>query len=256
MSGRLSLASIGILLFLLLALITAGVAAANSFVLASDLRFENTLPGNRAPSLVYAFRAVTLLGDIIVVIGIAGIIGIFLYFSKLHRAYIAGLAATLVSAIGINFIMKELVERVRPESFAPSALESAFSFPSGHATFSVALYGFVTYLLCKKYPKNAAVLISIAVVLIFVIGFSRLYLGMHFLSDVLAGYLLGGLCLLFGIWVTKNSVTETPFGSKSHVQISHLGVGLDERLTRGDVGAHEDVKDAVGRFGVFNVDAL
>ncbi|OGG62717.1 hypothetical protein A3I46_01125 [Candidatus Kaiserbacteria bacterium RIFCSPLOWO2_02_FULL_54_13] len=203
MSRRFSLASIGVLLFLLLALITAGVAAADSFVLASDLRFENALLGNRAPFLVYAFRAVTLLGDIVVVIGIAGIIGIFLYFSKLHRAYIAGLAATLVSAIGINFIMKELVERVRPESFAPSALESAFSFPSGHATFSVALYGFVTYLLCKRYPENATVLISTAIMIILVVGFSRLYLGMHFLSDVLAGYLLGGLCLLFGIWMTK-----------------------------------------------------
>jgi undecaprenyl-diphosphatase len=80
-------------------------------------------------------------------------------------------------------------------------VEHSFSFPSGHATIAVAFYGFLAFLAMrgtKRWEKSVNICFAgIAVVLL--IGFSRLYLGVHYLSDVWAGYLVGALWLIAGI---------------------------------------------------------
>ena len=78
---------------------------------------------------------------------------------------------------------------------------SSFSFPSGHATAAVAFYGVVFYLLIRnaKRLKSKFALLTTGFVFILIIGFSRMYLGEHYLSDVVGGYLLGFLWLLFSI---------------------------------------------------------
>jgi len=173
-----------------------------SVILTADLWFENLLLTVRTPFFLHLFNWISLLGNTVVVLGIMGIIGLFLLFFKYDKAYVAGLFATVIGAGGMGYVMKMLIERARPNGLIPSTIETSFSFPSGHATLAMALYGFGAYLLCKLYPKNAAVIVTLTTLIILVIGFSRLYLGVHFPSDVFAGYLLGGIWLLIGIEIT------------------------------------------------------
>ena len=112
----------------------------------------------------------------------------------------------LVGALGflgveaITAILKVLVHRARPDVLMQAIHETSFSFPSGHATSAAFVFGYFGYMLLKKYPhqtKRVWVIffVTLAVVLIDV---SRLYLGVHYLSDVLVGNLIG----LLGLFVT------------------------------------------------------
>ena len=191
-----------VVLFLFFIFITAAVMAPQSFIVAGDQWFENMLLGVRTPFLLNVFGAITFFGNTVVVMGVAGI-ALLLLWSKRHKAYAAGLATTLIGAAVTDYMMKVIIERARPSGLIPSVIENSFSFPSGHATAAMALYGFMAYVLCKLFPERKPVIVTAAVLIIGSIGFSRLYLGLHFPSDVLAGYLLGGLWLLLGIAVIK-----------------------------------------------------
>ncbi len=201
----------GTVLFLILAKLAVGVVHANSLLLATDLSFENFLLAHRTPSLLHFFNLITMLGNTVVVIAIVLVVGAWLFFSRFHNAYVIGLVTTLVGAGGTDFIMKALIERARPNGLIPATIETSSSFPSGHATFSMALYGFLTYFLCKHYPKYSPLFITLGSLLILAIAFSRLYLGVHFPSDVVAGLTLGALWLLIGIEVTKRFLTTWRF---------------------------------------------
>ena len=78
---------------------------------------------------------------------------------------------------------------------------TGYSFPSGHATIAVAFYGFLGYVLIRCTARRALriTLLVASGVLVLAMGLSRIGLGVHYLSDVWAGYLLGTLCLLVGI---------------------------------------------------------
>lgn len=105
----------------------------------------------------------------------------------------------LIGCLGATFLnleLKVLFERVRPALWKQLITENSFSFPSGHALGSLFLYGFLAYLLAQNYPKLTPIIYSLATLLIMTIGFSRLYLGVHWPSDVLAGY---GVSI---IWLT------------------------------------------------------
>ncbi len=189
--------------FLLLMFITAEVMTPHSFVVLTDQWVENLLFSVRTPFLLTLFNWVTLFGNTLIVIGMAGIVGAFLLYSKTYRAQIAGLAVTLIGAASTGYVMKILIERMRPSGLIPSLIETSFSFPSGHATAAMAFYGFVAYLLCTLFPAKKLTVLAAAIAIIVSVGFSRLYLGVHFPSDVLAGYILGCLWILVGIGVTE-----------------------------------------------------
>ncbi|MBV9349655.1 MAG: phosphatase PAP2 family protein, partial [Patescibacteria group bacterium] len=70
-------------------------------------------------------------------------------------------------------------------------------------TAAMAFYGYLGYFLSQRYPAKAAYIRLVMVVVILLVGASRLYLGVHFPSDVLGGYILGGFCLLLGIEVSE-----------------------------------------------------
>lgn len=104
----------------------------------------------------------------------------------------------------INLIIKEIIKRPRP-SVTRLVNESGYSFPSGHAMTSIAFYGFLIYLIYKriqnKYLKWA--LIIVLCILIFLIGFSRIYLGVHYASDVISGFIAGAIYLIIFIKISK-----------------------------------------------------
>ncbi|RYG72901.1 phosphatase PAP2 family protein [Lentibacillus lipolyticus] len=108
---------------------------------------------------------------------------------------------TLVSH-GLNIVMKELVERERPSIFIAANAEG-YSFPSGHAMIPMVCYGFLAYLISKQLrsDKQAVLLQWALALLIFLIGISRYVINVHYLTDVLAGFIFGFIFLIILIRV-------------------------------------------------------
>jgi membrane-associated phospholipid phosphatase len=112
------------------------------------------------------------------------------------------LTAWVLSYVGgtvLDFAMKEIIRRPRPEFAALFLHGTSWSFPSGHSMGSLIGYSMLAYTIIHVRPvKNRAAQVAIwaaAAVMVALIGFSRLYLAVHFLSDVVAGYALGALWL-------------------------------------------------------------
>jgi undecaprenyl-diphosphatase len=112
----------------------------------------------------------------------------------------AAFIALTIPARLTNEILKRLIERPRPTAEQVHVLLAAngFAFPSGHATSAVVFFGLLAWLVCRRLrhplPRGAAV--TLAAIVIGLIGLSRIYLGAHWPSDVLGGYAFGGLLLI------------------------------------------------------------
>lgn len=120
---------------------------------------------------------------------------------KLAEAKFFALAC--LGALILNSGLKLFFAKSRPELWHRLIVETSFSFPSGHALGSLVLYGFFAYLAASKRPKLAYPLYSGASILIVLIGISRLYLGVHWPTDVIAGYGVGFLWLMVCIIMLK-----------------------------------------------------
>lgn len=130
--------------------------------------------------------------------------GTFLLLTVFRRRLEAGLLA-LSTGGGLLLVLavKNLLDRERPVLDAPVHLETGFSFPSGHTTVSFCFYGFLTYLLCRqrRSPWLWLVMVLILALVVGAIGLSRVYLGVHYPSDVLAGVSLGLLWTSLCAWI-------------------------------------------------------
>ena len=115
----------------------------------------------------------------------------------MKRRYTDGIRFTIVCIGGIliNQIMKLFFAKPRPELWARLIAEHSFSFPSGHAVGSMVVYGFIAYILAKELQQYKRYVYTVAGILIIAIGFSRLYLGVHYPTDIIAGYGVGFLWL-------------------------------------------------------------
>ena len=106
-------------------------------------------------------------------------------------------AANLVGIVALNYALKEIVQRPRPEGFRLIA-ETGYSFPSGHSMVAVAFYGFMIWLIIR-YEEDRLQRWIWSLALFFVvimIGVSRVYLGVHYFSDVMAGYCVAAVWLV------------------------------------------------------------
>lgn len=114
-------------------------------------------------------------------------------------------AALLLIAYSFSRILdpslKLAFQRNRPQLWEVLARPASYSFPSGHALSSMIVYGFAAYLLAQFYPQRRLVCWLGAAAWILLIGFSRVYLGVHWPSDVVAGFALGfALVYLAASW--------------------------------------------------------
>jgi membrane-associated phospholipid phosphatase len=100
-------------------------------------------------------------------------------------------AVICVGGLLINQVMKSFFAKPRPELWTRLISEHSFSFPSGHAVGSMVVYGFIAYIFARELPIYKKYIYAVASILIFAIGFSRLYLGVHYPTDIIAGYGVG-----------------------------------------------------------------
>jgi len=124
----------------------------------------------------------------------------------MKRRYADGIRFTVVCAGGvlINQVMKLFFAKPRPELWPILITETSFSFPSGHAVGSMVVYGFIAYILAKEMQRHKKYVYAAANFLIIAIlfqrgyanGLSRLYLGVHYPTDIIAGYGIGFLWLI------------------------------------------------------------
>lgn len=129
------------------------------------------------------------------------LIAYFLFIKK-HKWYSIKVPAIALSSLGLMFLLKGLFDRQRP-SVSLLFQAKGLSFPSGHALMSVTFYGLLVYMVFKnvKNPPLKWSLISFLILLIIIIGMSRVYLRVHYATDVIAGYCVGFLWLVFTVWL-------------------------------------------------------
>jgi undecaprenyl-diphosphatase len=147
--------------------------------------------------------AITELGDTTVVVVVTIIMFLWLASKRAWRTAVYWLVA-IAGASALNTAIKVALHRARPGELFYSGW-SAFSFPSGHSTVNVALYGFLAFLVVREIRPTGRLLVALgATTLIVLIAFSRLYLGAHWLSDVLGGLAFGSAWLaLLGLFYLR-----------------------------------------------------
>lgn len=137
-----------------------------------------------------------------------------LFYVKRRRISAVLLPVATVGGMVLTTVLKTVFERDRPELFNSGYNASFYSFPSGHATMAVGFYGTLTLLVAMrlKGARRWAVVAS-GLLLVLLIGFSRLYLGVHYPTDIIAGYLAAPLWistigLAYGLWRAVRVATK------------------------------------------------
>lgn len=134
---------------------------------------------------------------------IVPIIAVFFYFKHYKKEAFFSVFITLGNIL--NPIIKNIVNRARPTNDLVKVLEekTTSSFPSGHAMGAIIFYGFLIYLVWKLPFKHKKIITFILTIFILFVGISRIYLGTHWPTDVLAGYIIGIIWLMFVIFLYK-----------------------------------------------------
>lgn len=156
-----------------------------------DREVARSLHEHATPAWTDVFTAITWLGNLVTLAAVLGVAAVLL--ARRHRY--RDLQFLLLAALGtkvLTEVFKWSFHRDRPFFPDPLATESTYSFPSGHASMSLAIYGSLAIIVARQLENVAlrALVVAGAAVLIALIGFSRIYLGVHYLTDVVAGYSL------------------------------------------------------------------
>lgn len=150
------------------------------------------------------FNIITFFASKYFLIPASSLLTVYFLFIRRHKWYSLKVPVVALGGISINVLMKELFRRPRP--LDPLLAEaSGLSFPSGHAMLAVSFYGLLIYLVWRNI-KNQFLRLGLTIsliVLIFLIGFSRIYLRVHYASDVLAGFAVGGMWVIISITLLR-----------------------------------------------------
>lgn len=150
-----------------------------------DNAVYNAIISMKCKPVTSFFKLVTKLCNTKFIIGATLLILIFVKNRKISSV----LALNVILTSGINFLIKHIFLRPRPVGLK-LIKQGGYSFPSGHSMMAVAFYGILIYIVSKSNwnKRIKIVLSSLLTILILLIGISRIYLGVHFASDVLAGF--------------------------------------------------------------------
>ena len=191
--------TIGIMLTIFFAFLFGGILQdyiGHDTLIQADARMANFVYSLRSDTLNDVMLFSTNLGKWQIVFTGVLIAG-FLLFALDLLPYLSALVISVVSGEIIIPLIKNLVQRPRPPSIDALVLERGFSFPSGHSFMAFALYGLVAYFIYRTSTKKIWKILSIICggAVIGAIAFSRVYLGIHWPSDVFASFALGAAWL-------------------------------------------------------------
>lgn len=153
-------------------------------------------------------KLMTFLGSGWSITALAAAIPFFVFILKKKKYYAAALMVPLNIAAGslLNEILKRIFLRPRPDIHRLITV-TGYSFPSGHSMNSMIFYGFIIYLLLSyARPRYRYAAASILGLMILLIGTSRIYLGVHYASDVIAGFIMGLAWLALFIRIAKRYI--------------------------------------------------
>ncbi len=202
----------GILFLLIISSIGLTLAAYLFGVFPFDLDVALLLRHEDIPGLTIIMNAVSFPGDWWIPVMMVGAVAAV---CAIRKKWIEAIfvIATLSSSV-IAGVLKMLIGRPRPPglSMDPYALFESFNqyaYPSGHVLFFVVFFGFLVFLAHKYFAGTERVItISFFITLVLLIGPSRLYLGQHWLSDVVGSYIIGTFWLLILIMIYKQVLSE------------------------------------------------
>ena len=200
-------AACGVALGLAAAVFAALLAAVLSggALVALDQRVATWFERHADPALTAAMLVVTQLNSTVAVGVYAALIGLFEAWRRDWRR-VALLVGGVGGGLALNDAVKHLVQRARPAFDAPHLTLQTYSFPSGHAAGSMLLYGLLLVgwvrWIARPGTRTAAAMALIA--LVGLVGLSRVCLGVHYLSDVLAGYAEGVAWLALCVMVANH----------------------------------------------------
>ena len=162
-------------------------------------------------------RLVTALGYYYVVVPLLAVT-VFAFYRRGRRLSAVLLVVSTGGSIVLTTVLKGLFQRSRPELIESGYQASFYSFPSGHATVAVGFYGMLTVILAYRLRGAARwAVAACGVLVVLLIGFSRLYLGVHYPTDVLAGYLSALLWLVcvggvYALWLSVRGLRAAESG--------------------------------------------
>jgi undecaprenyl-diphosphatase len=177
------------------------------------LWIHDTFPG----WLGEPMRLVTALGYYYVVVPLLAV-AVFVFYRRGWRLSAVLLVVSTGGSIVLTTVLKGVFQRTRPELFDSGYQASFYSFPSGHATVAVGFYGMLTVILAYRLRDAARwAVVGCGLLLVLLIGFSRLYLGVHYPTDVLAGYLSALLWLVcvggvYALWLSVRGLRAAESG--------------------------------------------
>jgi membrane-associated phospholipid phosphatase len=191
----LSLAAIGVFVDL------AEDVETSDYITVVDLQWANWLHAHSTPTLTHVMLAVSTLHNLLSMSVLTLLLAIFLKWRR-ERDWLLGLMLVVPGGIVINTLFKFVFARARPHFIDPIVTLTSYSFPSGHVAGSTLFYGFVAALLIShthSLARHVAAVIG-ALLMVTLVAASRMYLGAHFFSDVLAAFFESfawlGLCLV------------------------------------------------------------
>jgi undecaprenyl-diphosphatase len=165
--------------------------------------------------LTVVMQVFSFTGSIACLLTLSGLIALYFVVIK-HWRELALLTITLIGGLFLENGLKVSFHRPRPVSFFGTPTPATYSFPSGHALLSLCFYGMAAYLMTRRFKSNKArILVWSAVgLLVGFIGLSRIYLGVHYPSDVIAGYAAAAL------WVISLALADRFFRKRQNVGAS------------------------------------
>ncbi len=166
----------------------------------------------QTPFLDELMIGITFFGDP----NVLGVVSLIIALVLVYRRSFSEATVLIIANLGavlLNLWLKDLFARDRPELWERVVDVQLYSFPSGHAMIALVVYSVLAYLLVKTFPNWRWLIITVTIPLILGIGLSRLYLGVHWPSDVLAGYAAGLVWLLtcifsLELWQARQGAVE------------------------------------------------
>ncbi|GAA3404372.1 phosphatase PAP2 family protein [Paenibacillus hodogayensis] len=170
------------------------------------------IQGMESDSLTKVMKMFTWLGTGLPIAVLTVIVGWVLYSALGHRRELLLLGIAMAGSGLLNYLLKLAFQRARPNIHRIMEV-NGYSFPSGHSMAAFSLYATIAYLLWRHIPSASGrvILILVSSLFILIIGISRIYLGVHYPSDVIGGYLASGCWVYALVWA------YTGFGRASAV---------------------------------------